>query len=105
MSTAPKPRHRWLQFKLKTLFMLVAVLAAGLGWFKWKLDRKRNELAAASKLIDRGAVLYLDFGTDPSDPSLPYRLFGERFGERWPSIRQSSSHTPRAATFREWFLA
>ena len=81
MSTAPKPLHRRFQFSLKTLFILVAMLAAGLGWVKWKVERERNERAAAQKLLNQGAVLYLDGSTDPSDPSLPYRILGERWDD------------------------
>ncbi len=81
MSTATKPLHRRFQFRLKTLLILVAVLAAGLGWFKWKVERERNERAAARELLNHGAVLYLDGSTDAGDPSLPYRIFGERWDD------------------------
>ncbi|HEV3003666.1 MAG TPA: hypothetical protein VGX78_04365 [Pirellulales bacterium] len=77
MSIDFRPRRHWFRFKLKTLFILVAVLAVGLGWFKWKVERKRIERVAARKLMNCGAVLY--FEPYENGPGLPYWLFGERW--------------------------
>ena len=43
-------RRRWLQFRLKWLFVLVAVLAAPLSWLGWKLEEKRRERWAEAEL-------------------------------------------------------
>ena len=44
-----RPR-RWLQFRLKWLFVLVAVLAVPLSWLGWKLEEKRRERWAEAEL-------------------------------------------------------
>ena len=34
--TPPKPRHRWLQFSLRTVMVIVLVFGCGMGWFVLK---------------------------------------------------------------------
>jgi len=47
MLPSPRPTRRWLQFSLRTLFVLVAVLALFLGWLnwarRWDVERRKME--------------------------------------------------------------
>jgi hypothetical protein len=41
--TPPKPRHRWLQFSLRTMMVVVLVFRCGMGWFAYKLKQARRQ--------------------------------------------------------------
>jgi hypothetical protein len=78
----PIPERRWFRWSLKTLFVLILLLAIPLGWttaqFKWIRDRRK----ALHGLEQSRRAFILDwessFVHDPDD-KLPWslRLFGE----------------------------
>jgi hypothetical protein len=60
----PKRKRRWFQFSLRTLLIVVTLLAVPLGWVAWqaKIVRERKELRDKVK-SDRGWVYaFGDFG-------------------------------------------
>jgi len=57
----PKPKRTWLQFRLRTLFVLVLVAAVPCGWLKWKIDRKQKERAAVAEINNLGGQVYYDW--------------------------------------------
>ena len=42
-----KPKRRWFAFRLRTLFVAVAILACGLGWVAFEAKRVRDRIAAS----------------------------------------------------------
>jgi hypothetical protein len=54
------PKRRWFQFRLLTLFVLVAVVAIPCAWLKWKINRKAAERAAVAKIRRIGGRVYYD---------------------------------------------
>jgi hypothetical protein len=52
-----KPRRRYLTFSLRTLFILLAVLATGLGW---TIERARQRGKANDAIIQAGGVVSYD---------------------------------------------
>lgn len=57
----PKTRRRWLQFRLRTLFILVAIVAVPCGLFKWKWDRKQVERRAVAEIKKMGGYVGYDW--------------------------------------------
>jgi hypothetical protein len=53
-------KRTWLQFWLRTLFVLVVVAAIPCVWLKSKLDRKAKELAAVAEIKKLGGCLAYD---------------------------------------------
>src|SRR5712691_3292385 len=54
-----KPKRSWLQFRLRTLFVLVVVAAMPCVWLAWKKEPKRRERAAVAAIEkDGGTVWY-----------------------------------------------
>ncbi len=48
MNAADKPKRRWLRFSLRSLFLLMAVIAVSLGWTIHKV--RQQGIAAAGSL-------------------------------------------------------
>lgn len=74
-----------LQFRLKWLLILIAVLSAPLSWLGWKLEEKRRERWAVAE-IRRMASVVLDnydlrtrFEDEPPGPVCLRRLLGDDF--------------------------
>ena len=54
-SEQPKPKRRWYQFGLRTLMVLVLVLACALGWFVWKREQARKQQRAVEAIRSSGS--------------------------------------------------
>ena len=61
---ALKPRRRWLQFSLRTLFVLLTVLCVFCAWLKVTVERARKQREAVSALKTAGAIVHYDFDYD-----------------------------------------
>ncbi|MCE9548502.1 MAG: hypothetical protein K8T25_23755 [Planctomycetia bacterium] len=73
---SPKPKRRWFQFSLRTLFLVTtldAILFALLGWWSYKARQQREAVAALEKV--GGTVSY--------NYSLPWTS-GMKDPPRWP---------------------
>lgn len=82
-ASALKPKQRWAQFSLRTLFVLVLGLAMPLAWLKHRMDRKEAERAAVVG-IDRWFVwLRYDWEVaeekEPPGPKWARALLGDDF--------------------------
>jgi hypothetical protein len=70
----PVPKRRWLAFRLRTLFVLVTVVAGAFGWvghqFHW--IRQRQAMCASGQWV----------GYDPCAPAAPAPSLLWMFGER-----------------------
>ena len=49
-NTISKARRRWLQFSLRGLLLLMAVLAVSLGWTMHKVRRQRLAIGALEEM-------------------------------------------------------
>ena len=94
----PKPRHRWLQFSLRMLLVLMLVLGCGLGWCAREVQRARAQRKAAAAIEKLGgrvnyspasggevrrAVAWLGqlFGEDVSEDVIGVRLRGTQVSD------------------------
>jgi hypothetical protein len=85
-----KPHRRWLQFRLKTLLVIIAVLCVPLAWLAWKIDQKRQERAVIAELKRLGGLVHLDYEwhwikdqVDSGSFSLDRNVTGPRPGPAW----------------------
>ncbi len=69
--TAPdKPRRRWLRFSLRSLFLLIVVIAVSLGWTLYKV---RQQGIAVAELKKMGCLVTYD-NADWGSPTVLERL-------------------------------
>ncbi len=54
----PKPRRRWLQFRLRTLLLLVLVLC---GWLAWMRYEAREQREAVEWVREMGGSVTYDY--------------------------------------------
>ena len=77
------PKRRWFQFSLQALMVLMAVVAAGCGWLKWKLDRKQRERGALAEIAKVGGNFNYDWQyagqSAPPGPAWLRKLVGDDF--------------------------
>lgn len=84
-STSPhtKPRRRWVQFSLRTLFLLVClvcVLAAAVSYFMWQ---GRKQQMAVDAILQAGGNVYYDYQMD-EQYSEPNTLADAQPADPWP---------------------
>ena len=60
----PKPRRRFLQFSLRTLFVLMTVFAV---WFGWKMNKAREQAKAVAWVQEMGGWVRYDYEFDQED--------------------------------------
>ncbi|HEV3003975.1 MAG TPA: hypothetical protein VGX78_05910 [Pirellulales bacterium] len=80
MSAAPtkaKPKRRRLQFRLRNLFVFVAILAVACGWFKWRLVLRERQRAAVAAIHASGGVFSTPLRLPPP-PKWKIQLLGLR---------------------------
>lgn len=90
----PKPKRRWFQFRLKTLFIVVAVLCVPLAWVGVRMNQKRHERAVIAELEQLGGMVMYEWQGkredgvwqpenwrtgDPPGPLWIHQIFGDDF--------------------------
>lgn len=74
----PAPKRRWFKFSLRTLFVVMTVVAATLGWLSWRFEQARERRTIMIQYLRAGA----GFGDTDRDRREP--LFWEFFGDVGP---------------------
>lgn len=69
--TETKPKHRWLRFSLRTLFVLVTIVGVAAGWMACQLNWIRERHAFLSRYPQ-------SYGEPDRKGPWPLRLFGEK---------------------------
>jgi hypothetical protein len=94
------PKRRWAQFRLRSLFVLVAIAAVPCAWLAWKMEHWRREQKAITALTELGGMVYYhdqfkreDFrnysNRKPPGPQWVRRLFGDDFFANVAVVRLS----------------
>ena len=98
-----KPKRSWFQYRLKTLFVLVVVVALPCVWLAWKRDAKRKERAAKAAIEQLGGYcLYrwkMENAPDPPGPEWLRRLLGEDFFTNVDVVALYAEDTDAAMTY------
>ncbi len=81
-SYTPKRGRRWLQFSLRTLLIVVTLLAVACGWLRGKIEAKRRERTAVSLIKRVGGTVYFDIQRTGAARSWQ-ALRAEPFGPAW----------------------
>lgn len=66
-------RRRWLQFRLRTLLLVTAVLCVPLAWVGVRMNQKRQERAVIAEIERLGGEVRYDWQSD-GWPYKPGRL-------------------------------
>lgn len=66
-SPPPKPRLRWYQYRLRTVLILMTVLAA---WLALISHRARQQKLAVEKIVAWGGVVNYDYQVIPVNPAI-----------------------------------
>src|ERR1700737_1471287 len=91
MTIPAQPRRRWLRFSLRSLFLLVLVIAASLAWTIYKV---RQQGIAVAALKEMGCEI--DFGTADTAWSAALEWLRPRLGERESrTVTRVSGYSPR----------
>jgi len=91
-----KPKRYSLQFRLRTLFVLVAVAAMPCVWMAWRMETKRKERAAKAAIESLGGYVWYrwhyDSKTVPPGPEWLRGLLGDDFftDVNWVFLTQSN---------------
>ncbi len=62
------PKRTWFQFRLRTLFALVAMLCIPLAWLALRLPEKRRERAAVAMVNEFGGTVNYDWEGKTAEP-------------------------------------
>jgi hypothetical protein len=91
-----KPKRSWLQYRLRTLFVLVVVIAAPCVLTAWKMDAKRRERTAVAFIENDGGYCQYRWQREdqPHPPGSEWlrRLLGEDFFADVEEVRLDGSN-------------
>jgi len=68
MTDKPKPKRRWLQFSLRTMFVVVTVFCVFLGMV---VKRARDQKLAVEAILEAGGTVYYQHQSDFDSPTVP----------------------------------
>ncbi len=77
-----KPRRRWLRFSLRTLLIVVTVLAVPLGWVGWRRQQVRREQATITWVKEAGGYVVYEYTYKLDDRSWWEESTDKWFGKR-----------------------
>jgi hypothetical protein len=67
----PKPRRRWFQYSLRTLFLLTLLASIGLSWFTVRMQRARRQKEAVEEIQRLDGAVQYDYEVQQSGNRLP----------------------------------
>jgi hypothetical protein len=82
MKAEPRRKRRWFQFSLRTLFILVLIVATPCAWLGHKIAQKRREREFVEEIRNWGGIVTYDYQiarSKPSGPAWLRSLLGENF--------------------------
>ena len=84
MTNPPRPKRRWYQYSLRTLFVLMTLVAIACSWYAYEMQKAAKRRAAIAEIEKAGGgVLYYDAsspglgGEPPAWYSLLRKLHGD----------------------------
>ena len=103
------PKRRWTQFRLRTLYVLVAVAALPCVWLAWRMEHKRRERAVVAEIKKQGGVVFYDWQTTgndtPSGAAWLRTLLGDDFFADVTCVIESSQVTDADLTHLQGLTA
>jgi hypothetical protein len=95
-------RRRFFQFRLRSVFVIVAIAAVPCTLLAWKMERKRQERAVVAAILTLGGKVYYEYekGPPPHEPPGPIwlrKLFGDDFFAEVDSVEYGNSAITDAA--------
>lgn len=107
----PKPRLRWCQFGLRSLFLVMLLACLGMSWIGVKMQRARKQREAVEAILRLGGEVVYDYevvdgsrgmiqggpleqihGAQPSSPKWLRSLLGDYF---FTDVVRVTLHRPR----------
>ncbi len=82
MSETQKPRRRWFQYSLRSLFLVTFLASLGMSWFAVRMKRAREQNAAVEEIKRLGGAVLYDYQAKmagPPEPAWLRNLLGEDF--------------------------
>ncbi len=83
---APKRKRRWYQFSLRTLMILITLLAVPLGYVGWQAQIVRERKAMALELQDAGALFFSSAQVTQLAPRGTFGIGGKEFNPPYPTV-------------------
>ena len=85
----PKRKRRWFQFSLRTLMIVVVIVAIPCAWLGRKIERKRQEREAVAAIKKMGGLVGYDYqmaGAKPPGPDWLRNVLGENIFSEVASV-------------------
>jgi hypothetical protein len=61
-----KPKHRWYQFSLKAMLLLLTLTSVALGWLTYERNEVQKRETAIARIEELGGRVYFDKENQPS---------------------------------------
>ena len=66
MTNPPRPKRRWYQYSLRTLFVVMTLVAIACSWYAYEMNEAAKRRAAIVEIEKLGGVVVYDDSSDPS---------------------------------------
>src|SRR5258708_3224922 len=112
-----KPRRRWLQFRLRTLLLVTAVLCVPLAWVAVRMNQKRQERATVAAIERLGGIVKYEWegvrvdrvwqhafslDAEPTGPHWIRQIVGDNFFSEVVFVALSPSEYSHVRFHRTW---
>jgi hypothetical protein len=102
MPEAGKPKRRWYQYSLRTLFVVVTLCALACSWFVVKMRQAERQHEAVESIEELGGRVFYDYqhggaaGATPPGPAWLRRLLGDDFAANVDQVLLSGNQVEDA---------
>jgi hypothetical protein len=114
MNDTRKPRLRWYQFTLRSLFIVMFLACIGMSWVSVKMQRARRQREAVDAIEKVGGAVFYDYefdsagvptpGVEPSSPKWLRSVLGDDFFANVVSVVLDSTEVTDAGLEHLWGL-